>query len=86
MEFLKNKGYTLVTKKTCPWSKKAKYLLKKHNIDFVEIQVHQNNLHSETWGYTKIKTCFKSQTFPIVYDVSGKKIGGYTQLQQYLSR
>ena len=81
MELFKSPGYTLVTKKGCPWSKKAKSLLKKQNIEFVEIQVHQNNTHSETWGYQHIKKSFKSQTFPVIYNTQGKKIGGYSDLK-----
>lgn len=74
------KGYTLVTKKGCKWSKKAKAWLKNKNIKFIEIQVHQNDMSKDTWGYKKIKTCFKSETFPIIYDDNGKKIGGYKDL------
>ena len=83
MEFFSSKGYTLVTKKGCPWSAKAKKRLKKLDIHFVEIQIHQNDMSKSTWGYEKVKKCFKSETFPIIYDAEGKKIGGYNDLVKY---
>lgn len=82
--FWQEKGYTLVSKHDCPWSKKAKILLKKKGIPFVEIKVHQNNMSKETWGYQKLKQSFKTNTFPVIYDINGKCIGGYDSLVKIL--
>lgn len=81
---LRERGYTIVTKNKCMWSKKAKSLLRKSKIQFVEIRVDQNGLSKETWGYKKTKSCFKTDTFPIIYDTNGKKIGGYSELVNVL--
>lgn len=78
--FVSEQGYTLVTKKRCDFSNKARTLLKKKNIKFVEIQVMQNDLSKNTWGYKKIKTVFKHNTFPILLDKSGKLIGGFDEI------
>ena len=52
LDFLtEEKGFTLVTKKNCVYSKNAKKILKKHNIKYIEIEVKQIGLSKETWGY-----------------------------------
>ena len=49
LDFLtEEKGFTLVTKKNCVYSKNAKKILKKHNIKYIEIEVKQNGLSKET--------------------------------------
>lgn len=78
--FWQESGYTLVTKHGCPWSNKARVLLKKKKIPFVEIKAYQNNMSKGTWGYIKLKKSFKTDTFPIVYDQQGKRLGGYESL------
>ena len=81
MDLFQDNGHTLVTKKGCTWSKKARHLLKKHNINFMEIQVCQNDASKNSWGYKKIKMTFKHETFPILFDKTGKKMGGYDDMK-----
>ena len=81
MDWFQNKGYTIVTKKGCTWSQKAKHHLKRKKIEFVEIQISQNNMSKETWGYKKLKLCYKTQTFPVLFHKNGKKIGGYDKIK-----
>lgn len=86
LDFLtEEKGFTLVTKKNCVYSKNAKKFLKKHNIKYIEIEVKQNGLSKETWGYKKIKTAFKQNTFPILINEKGKRIGGLDDIAKFIN-
>lgn len=82
MELFQENGYTLVSKKGCTWSAKARKLLKQNNINYIEIQVSQNDASKSSWGYKKIKKTFHQETFPIIFDKYGKKIGGYDDLKR----
>lgn len=84
--FFQEKGFTLVTKHNCPWSNRARLLLKKQKQDFVEIKISQNNQSKNTYGYMKLKKCFRHESFPIIFDKNGKKIGGYEALKSYYTR
>ena len=84
--FFQEKGFTLVSKHNCPWSKKAKLLLKKQKQEFIEIKISQNNQSTNTYGYVQLKKCFRQETFPIIFDKNGKKIGGYEALKKYYMR
>tara|TARA_Y100000389_G_C17369492_1_gene468201 strand:+ start:700 stop:960 length:261 start_codon:yes stop_codon:yes gene_type:complete len=78
-------GYTLVIKQGCPWCKKARTLMTKHNIPFIEVKVSlHHGADTSTWGYDFVKKRFKSDTFPIIYDTAGRKVGGYTELKEHL--
>ena len=82
--FFESKGYTLIIRKDCMWSKKAKQLLKKRKVPFVEIYVSlHNDASKDSWGYKSIKSKYKHQTFPMCYDVNGKLIGGYDKMKEY---
>ena len=59
----------------------TKTLMETLKIEFVEIQISQNGLSKETWGYKKLKACYKTNTFPAVFDKNGKKLGGYNEIK-----
>ena len=82
--FFGQEGFTLIKRKDCIWSKKARQLLKKHGVPFVEIHVSlHNDASKDSWGYKSIKSKYRHQTFPICYDKKGKLIGGYEKIKEY---
>ena len=79
--FFSQEGYTIITKKKCGWSKKARSLLRKHKKPFVCIDVSKyGNVNEKNWGYQTLKKKYKITTFPLIFDENGKRIGGYTEL------
>ena len=80
-------GYTVISKKRCPWSKKAKALLKRNNIAFVCIELSKSGKVSDSvWGYQSMKKKFNIQTFPLIFNTEGKRIGGYTDLKEHMKQ
>ena len=80
----KQNGYTIVTKKKCKWSTKAKNLLKRKKVPYVCIEISKNgNVTEDIWGYQTLKKRYNLKTFPLIFDENGKRIGGYTDLQKH---
>ncbi len=73
--FFSQPGYTIITKKKCIWSKKAKALLRKHKKAYICIDVSKyRNVSEQNWGYQSLKKKYKITTFPLIFDENGKRI------------
>ena len=67
----------ILTKENCPWCDKAKDLLRKKGLEFVEMDVYQHTSLRTFLGYHGLKTV------PQIFN-KDERIGGYEDLVQHL--
>lgn len=69
----------IVTKSFCPYCTKAKNLLAKNKIEYLELN---KNEYSDVSAYVKNK--YNHQTYPMVF-LKGEFIGGSDSLEKYFA-
>lgn len=66
-----------MTRSNCPWCIRAKDLMNNYGIEYEE-QVFDTD-EERAWFKENI-----GPTFPQIFDLEGKRIGGYVDLEQYV--
>lgn len=74
----KHQSALIISAEWCPYCQKAKMLLSKKKIKFLNVDIEKNNIGSEDINMLTGKT-----SIPQIY-LNGKYIGGYTDLAKKL--
>ena len=69
-------SYTILGRPNCPFCSKAADLLKDREYSY-------HDIYEEKWLLTLVKEA-GHKTVPIIFDNTGKHIGGYTELEKHI--
>jgi glutaredoxin len=80
--------YKVISKPNCPWCDKAKALLKMKGLAYEEVHLSVGQPLLEGVNYMELyefqDVCPGAKTVPQIFDPSGNRIGGYTELAKLL--
>jgi glutaredoxin len=71
--------FLIIGQRNCTYCDKAKALMKKHDISYLDIDIDQ-----ATWLKEILKRS-EFKTVPIIFGYSNELIGGYSELEKHLN-
>ena len=71
-------SYVILSRPNCPFCTKAEDLLKEHRMPWKHYDIYEDK-----WLLTLVKEA-GHKTVAIIFDETGKHIGGYTDLEKHI--